>query len=544
MRGSLTHVRVNLIHSFFDANMNLVQYALSGTYDADKPVLIDGHNPSRTLSRARATSLVSRLAGSFPEDSTVCIHLANDILYPVLVLSILASGCCYTSSHITYTQPELEHHLRKSEAKYIVTSSDHLRVVVPAVNSVGGDIEIIRFTDVLQDEPKAAPEGQESLRTLHDLVKNVEEMPLEERLKAISSDSVAKLTATSGSTGLPKLAVGTHRMAVAECNASEDRSSAKSYDVRRLYCLPIYHAFPFPEMMINSLRLGFTSYYLKRFGDAFPHLVNDYEITEVMVVPSMLVTIGEQASEDIDAKADLQRLKLILCAGAPLAESLRVRFLSMFHDTPKLIQAYGTSECGWISTFSYEDPDGDDATSVGRLTDAIQVRVSDEHVTNTSDGGRAAELWIKGPQVMSGYRSDPDLTSSTLTDDGWLKTGDIAQVDDSGKIFLVGRAKDIIKVDGHTIAPIEIESVLSGSTGVKDTVVLASQKGEDEHPVVFVVPRTSEGDNVTSATIRKILSSKLAKHKVAKCEIKFVEEIPRNENGKVLKQQLLKHFEK
>ncbi|KXS93621.1 hypothetical protein AC578_5920, partial [Pseudocercospora eumusae] len=88
----------------------------------------------------------------------------------------------------------------------------------------------------------------------------------------------------------------------------------------------------------------------------------------------------------------------------------------------------------------------DDGKSVGKLTDAIQVRVSDEHVTTTSDGGRSVELWVKGPQVMSGYQNDPDLTASTLTDDGWLKTGDVGDIDDTGKVFLVGRAKDIIKV--------------------------------------------------------------------------------------------------
>ncbi|KAF7191287.1 Acyl-CoA ligase M9 [Pseudocercospora fuligena] len=255
-------------------------------------------------------------------------------------------------------------------------------------------------------------------------------------------------------------------------------------------------------MMINSLRLGITSYYLKRFGDAFPHLVNDYEITEAMVVPSMLVTLVEQASEDIDAKADLQGLKLVLCAGAPLAESLRMRFLSIFYDTPKLIQAYGTSECGWLSTFGYEDPDVDDAKSVGRLTDAIQIRVSDEHVTTSPDGKKAAELWVKGPQVMSGYRNDPDLTASTLTDDGWLKTGDVGYIDDTGKVFLVDRAKDIIKVDGHTVAPFEIESVLSESPEVKDVAALASQKSEDEHPIVFIEDSFSKFDKAQGRKMR------------------------------------------
>lgn len=390
------------------------------------------------------------------------------------------------------------------------------------------------FSDVLVDEPATIGNG---FRTLHHLMNTADYLPLQVRLKNVSADSVATLMSTSGTTGLPKMVQRTHRALVLETQANEDENAAKPYKVRRLFCTPIFHAFSFPEMVVNALRLGQPSYYMKRFDDSFAQKVYDFGITETMAAPPMLLRLANQAEKETERKT-LQSLRMVLCAGTLLVAELRTKFLRVFECPPRIVQVWGMTEGGWFSTFKY--PEDDSTGSVGRAIAGYQVRMSIERTVELANGHVVAELLAKGPQLMTSYLGNPEATVEGFTKDSWLKTGDIGYVDDDGKIYLVDRAKDIIKVNGWQVSPAELEVVLFQSSDVLDAVVLGVGHGIDEHPMAFVIRRH---EDVTETRIKEHLLSRLSRYKVAKCEVRFVDAIPRTSSGKILRNVLRAQLE-
>ena len=395
------------------------------------------------------------------------------------------------------------------------------------------------FSDITAEE--SITNGQEygngkHLKTLHDLLETGDGLSLTARLQSISCHSIATVMSTSGTTGLPKMVQRTHRALVLETGAIEDTNSAKPYDVRRLYCTPIFHAFSFPEMVVNTLRLGYPSYYMRRFDDSFAQKIRDFQITETMAAPPMLLRFADQALEERERK-NMQSLRMVLCAGAPLAAELRARFLRIFERPVRVVQVWGMSEGGWFATFRY--PEHDATGSVGRAIAGYEVRLSTNQILQLPDGREVAELLVKAPQLTTGYLGNHAATVESFGTDGWLRTGDIGFVQD-GKIYLVDRAKDMIKVNGWTVSPAELEAALDQSPKVLDAAALGIGHGTEEHPVVFIVPRHA---NVSSTEIKDHLLSQLSRYKVAKCEIRFISLIPRNPSGKILRNVLRKQLE-
>ncbi|CAK3733162.1 AMP-dependent synthetase and ligase [Lecanosticta acicola] len=519
--------------SIDEPQTNAVQWALGGTVDGDEQILIDAERSARSISKRKAIELVSSLAGAFEEGSVVCVHAANDVLYPILVLAILASGCIYTGSNPVYTQRELKHHLDVSEARYVVTTTDLLKHVAPVVGELGGKAEVSIFSDLFKDSAPA----NETYRTLHDLKKPANVSDLSNRLAELSLDATATLMATSGSTGLPKLAARSHSALLAEAKAIASRTSNTSYSVRKLICLPIYHAFAFPETVFTTLRLGQPTYILKRFGDAFSYRIRDHQITDVLTLPSMLLELAESAEQDIDIKADLQTLRTVYCGGAPLVEELKERFLGLFYETPRLVNVYGMTECGWIAMSDGEQ--SENRRCVGSALEGLEIRLN-ERAALTLDGGReVGELSVMGNQIMTAYKNGSAAIKVAITQCDWLRTGDIGYLEDD-KVYLVDRAKTIIKIDGFAVSPTEFEYTIRELSPVQDVAVISSGPDSvDEHPIIFIARKEGEGE-LTNSQVRQHLTGRLSRYKVAKCRIRFVEKISRGKDGEALREELRK----
>ncbi|KAF7188038.1 Acyl-CoA ligase M9 [Pseudocercospora fuligena] len=484
-------------------NRNLVNWTLSGTYDGERPVPL------------------ARL-----------ILMFGKVLYPIVVLSILASQCTWTGTNPTYGPAELLQHLKLSGSRYIVTSPELLHVVESAVGKLDIAVDVILLTDILNNPPLDQwKECQVELATLHSLMKSETQATLLNGAHQDSDNEVAALMPTSGTTGRPKMVERTHRALILESKALGDDNAAKPYEVRRLYCLPIHHAFAFPEMAINALRLGQTSYFSKGFSYTFARNAFDFGITEILAVPSMLLALSKQAIACDKERIYLQSLRMVLSAGAPLPAHLAEKILCLFDSRPRLLNGWGMSECGRISTFKY--PEADSTGSAGRPIGDCEVRLAEDTRTGLSNGHEAGELLVRGSHFMLRYRNAVEATAETIDSAGWLKTGDIGYLDD-GKVYLVDRAKDIIKVDGLSVSPSELEEALADSEGIMDVAVVSSgyATGTEEHPVVFVVAKDAD---ILPASLKKHLLSRLSRQKVAKCEIKIVGSIPRGPNGKILR---------
>lgn len=233
---------------------NTVEWALSGQYDPTKPVLIDAceSEPRRSITKNKAIELIASLAGAFAENTTVCLHLANDILYPILVLAIYGSSCRWTGTNTAYTVPELDHHFRVSNTKYVITTDDHLETV----RAAAGSAEIIVFTDILFEARGRKTTSPQEFRTLHDLQRKSSVESLYATIRGIDLQSISTLASTSGTTGRPKMAARTQQSIVLESAAIEE--NIKPYQVRRLYCTPIFHGLSAPDMvshLLSSIRI-------------------------------------------------------------------------------------------------------------------------------------------------------------------------------------------------------------------------------------------------------------------------------------------------
>ena len=295
-------------------------------------VLVDAADQRRSISGKLACQLVIFLSGAFEPDSTVCLHLFNDVLYPVLVLGILASRCRWTGTNPAYTTAELSHHFRISKTRSVVTALEHLETVRTAVESVDANIEILLFTDLLLTEEHCHRVA--GLRTLHDLLRETTQSAKEPLtgLGQIHNESIAALMATSGTTGLPKMAARTHRSMIAELLAIAEDDSQKPYPVRRLLCTPSFHAFTAPEMLFNALRLGRLTYIMRRFDESFAQKVQDFRITEIFAPPTILSKLAK-SSLDHDR---FQTVRYVAYGGATLGPNLREQFLSLFTVQPRL----------------------------------------------------------------------------------------------------------------------------------------------------------------------------------------------------------------
>ena len=477
-------------------------------------------------------------------------------MYPILTLAVYASKCRWTGTNIAYTATELEHHFRLSATQYVITSVEHLDTVQAATKKINAPIEIIVFSDLLTESIHKSADGAcsmlaakenidklrgthgaemethgTSFRRLHDLLRDIHPNAMFAGVRDIDVGSVAALMSTSGTTGLPKMASRTHRALVLETLAIEDSNAIKPYEIRRLYCTPIFHGFSAPEMIFNALRLGQKTYFMKRYDDTlFPQKVHEYQITETAAPPPMLLRLFQTPM----AREKLQSLRTVFTGGAPLAPELRAKFLSIFHIPPRITQVWGMTEGSWFTTFKF--PEDDETGSVGRPIPGCEIKVSDQHTTKLANGLLAGELYIRGPFLMIGYLGDVQATASAFSNDGWLKSGDIGYVQD-GKVYLIDRVKDLIKVNGWQVAPAELENALLQSPGVQDAAVIGVGQGIDEHPLAFVVPTNT---NATAQSIKDHLSERLTRYKTAKCEIRFTTVIPKSISGKILKKELRK----
>ncbi|KAI5365465.1 putative AMP-dependent synthetase/ligase, AMP-binding enzyme domain, ANL domain-containing protein [Septoria linicola] len=535
--------------------MNIVQLALSGDYDSTLPVLIDAEEPTRFVSKEKALRLIASLTGAFDEDTTVCLNIPNDVTYPLLMMAIWTSRCRWTGVNPSYKAFDLAHHFRISETKYVITCEEQLEKVEEAVTASGQEIQIIIFTDILDTRRSSEQTAcgvhrghrHDSVSTKHVYLRQLQRSrstaQLTKAINKIDANSIAALASTSGTTGAPKMAARTHKSHVLESLSTADDHDAKPYAVRRLFCTPIFHSFSTGEMVINSLRFGQPTYYLKRYDEElFPKAVGDYKITETFAPPALILKLVENPK----AHSQIQPLRNIYCGGAPLVPELRARLNAIYarnpNGPPRITQVYGMTEGGWFTTFKYSDPDT--TNSVGRPIPGYEFRVVEQAGYKSFEGLTTGELLVRSPMLMSKYLGNPQATLDSYEDDDngevsdWLKTGDVGYVHPStGKIYIIDRCKDLIKVNGWQVSPTELENALMTVSGVLDAGVVGAGTDTNEHPVAFVV-RANSG--VTQGLLKEKLREKLASYKVAALEVRFMESLPKSITGKILKVELRK----
>ena len=345
-----------------------------------------------------------------------------------------------------------------------------------------------------------------------------------------NSDEIAAIVYTSGTSGRPKGVMLTHANLLFVANVSAHLRALGGTD-RVFGALPIYHVYGLASVLLGTFCAGACLHVVPRFdaAGALASLANG-GLTVFQGVPAMYARMLERLPEGSHAAAPA--LRYLYAGGSPLDATLKSAVEQRF-DLP-LHNGYGLTECSpTVSQTRLAAPRTD--TSVGPPIPGIEVRIVDSSQADTVAGG-VGELWVRGPNVMKGYFRDAGATAEAITEDGWLKTGDLARQDADGALFIVGRVKELIIRSGLNVYPVEVESVLNAHRAVSQCVVVGRQvAGGNEEVVAFV--ELAPGQSVTPAELLTHAADLLAPYK-RPAEIRILDALPASATGKVLRGQL------
>lgn len=341
---------------------------------------------------------------------------------------------------------------------------------------------------------------------------------------------VAALPYSSGTSGIPKGVMLTHRNLVANLEQLLQQGIVREPDVA-VGVLPFFHIYGMVVIMSAALAQGATVVTMLRFDlEAFLQLLQDHRVTVANVVPPIVLALARHPAI---GNYDLSALRLLFSAAAPLGAELAQTCARRLHVP--VVQGYGLTEASPGTHLHPLDVAEPRYASVGPPHFRTECRLVDPGTGQDVEQGERGELWVRGPQVMKGYFNNPEATALCLTADGWLKTGDVAVVDELGWFTIVDRVKELIKYKGLQVAPAELEAVLLSHPEIADAAVIpVPDPDAGEIPKAFVVVRRALSANAVMAFVAARVSSY---KKVRRVE--FVDAIPKSASGKILRRVLV-----
>ena len=493
---------------------------------ADKPALIDGPS-GRSLTYRELRDSVSRAATGlarrgFRKGDVLAIYSPNLPDYAVAFLAAASLGGVVTTINPLYTADELARQLTDSRARLLVTVPACLDRAKEAACRSGVD-DVLVFGQAEGAAPFAA------------LLK-VEGPPPDANIDP--REDVVALPYSSGTTGLPKGVMLTHRNLVAnlcQCEGMPDFEGIGERDVV-MAVLPFFHVYGLEVTLLQGLTVGATVVSMPRFElEELLRLVQVHRASVLPIVPPIVLAMAKHPAV---ATFDLSSVRLVLSAAAPLGEDL-ARALGARLGCP-VVQGYGMTESAGATHMSPTRGAPIKPGSVGRIVPATEARIVGVDTGVDVPAGQAGELWVRGPQVMRGYLRRAGETAAGLDQDGWYHTGDVAYADEDGDFFIVDRTKELIKYKGLQVAPAELEAVLLTHPAVLDAAVVRAPDAEGgEVPRAYVVLKPEAAlAGTTEAHLTGWVAERVAPYKRIR-RLEFIDQIPRSASGKILRRVLM-----
>jgi acyl-CoA synthetase (AMP-forming)/AMP-acid ligase II len=434
--------------------------------------------------RAERVSALLAERGFGPGD-VLALRAPNVPPWAGVALGAMAAGGAVTGVMPSCTPAELARQLDDAGASLLVTA--------PGLPGVA-DVDTIEI-----GEPLLAARGPAPRR-------------------AADADALALLPYSSGTTGLPKGVMLTHRNLVTAVRQTSAGLRLGPGDVV-LALAPFAHVMGSVITLGTALAGGARLVTMPRFEpEAFLAAVEGHRVNVLIVPPPVMGLLARDPRVDA---YDLSSVDLIGCGGAPLGADLQSAVAHRFPHAA-VGQGWGMTETTGIATV----PDRERGTvpgSAGRIAPDTELRVA-------ADG----ELLVRGPQTMAGYLGRPDATAELIDADGWVHTGDLGRIDADGNVFVVDRMKELIKVNAFQVAPAELEALLGTHPAVADCAVVGRpDERRGEVPVALVVARAeADGDELMAWTAERV-----APHKRLH-DVTFVDSLPRTPSGKLLRRLL------
>ncbi len=500
-------------------NVDVTSFVLEHAAErGEKPALIDGPS-GRVLTYADLAEQIAAMRGGllargFDRGDALAIYLPNLPEYAIAFHAAASAGGRATTANPLYTVGELSHQLHDSSARFLLTAPPLLDTALAAAEEAG-----VEEVFVLGEDERATPWTE---------LLAVEPAPL----AAIdAATDLAVLPYSSGTTGLPKGVMLSHRNLVANLIQSGETLAIGEEDTT-IGCLPFFHIYGMNLIMNLGLRRGTTIVTMPRFDLAeFLGLIERHGVTITFVVPPIALALAKHPAVD---DADLSSLRFLMSGAAPLGpdlvEAIEARLGCM------VAQGYGMTETSPATHTIPLDPERNRVGTVGPPLRGTECRLVDPESGEDVGPGERGEVWVRGPQVMQGYLNNEEATAATIDADGWLHTGDIGIADEDEYCAIVDRLKELIKYNGYQVPPAELEALLLAHPAVADVAVVGVPDEEaGELPKAFVV--VTAGAELDHEELMAWVGERVAPQK----RIRLVEEIeavPKSASGKILRREL------
>ena len=475
-----------------------------------KPALIDGAT-GRAVTYHELAAGVERFAAGlvargFAAGDVLALYSPNVPEYAIVAYGTMAAGGIVTGANPMLTVDELAGQLVDAGARILVTVPPFKDNARAAAAKAGVDVVVIgeaSFRDLIDHRHPPAP-------------------------AAGRDTDLAALPYSSGTTGLPKGVELTHAALVTNARQCDAVLGFLEDDVV-LAIAPFFHVMGFAVVLPCALAAGATVIIQARFDfEAFLALIQRYRATHTIVAPPVALALAAHPLVD---SYDLSSLRAFGVGAAPLSADIEQRCADRLGCATG--QGLGMSEASALIAVS--PTDAPRRGSVGRLVPNTEARIVDPGSGADVAAGRTGELWVRGPQLMRGYRDRPDETAATIDAGGWLHTGDLCYFDEDGYLYVVDRLKELIKYKGYQVAPAELEHLLLTHPAVADAAVVPRPDPEaGEVPVAYVALK----GEATADELLDYVALRVAPYKRLR-EVRITGSVPRSPAGKLLRRVLV-----
>ncbi|HEY7997434.1 MAG TPA: malonyl-CoA synthase [Pseudolabrys sp.] len=458
-----------------------------------------------------ANALVKR--GVVPGDRVAAqVEKSADAI--MLYLACLRAGAVYLPLNIGYTLAELEYYIGDAEPRVVVCAPERHVALAPVATKLG--VAAVETLGTHQDG------------TILDLAKS-QSSDFKDVPRA--ADDLAAILYTSGTTGRSKGAMLTHRNLASNAQALLETWRFTSKDVL-LHALPIFHTHGLFVATNLVLLSGASMIFMPKF-DADEIFRFMPRATTMMGVPTFYVRLLQDKRLNPETT---KHMRMFIAGSAPLlAETHREWKAATGHA---ILERYGMTETNMLTSNPY---DGERVPgSVGFPLPGVELRIADSETGKLLPDGDVGMIEVKGPNVFKGYWRMPDKTKAEFRGDGFFITGDLGKIGPNRYVYIVGRAKDLVISGGHNVYPKEVETELDAVPGVIESAVIGVPHKDFGEGVTAVIVK-QVGAALDERGVQKALDGRLAKFKLPKA-VMFVDALPRNTMGKVLKNELRERY--
>lgn len=510
-----------------DETVDVVEWLHQRTPDrdvGDQLAMVDVATEERLTYREFKVKFQTVAAGlsnlGVKHGDVVLLMAPNSVWFPVICFGVMSLGCVITTVNPICTTWEISKQVKDSGAVIAITTeplyckleSIGLPTIIMGAKENTLPKNTISFSTVLGADHRKAP-----------------------RVRRKQSDTAALLY-SSGTTGLSKGVVLSHRNIIAVAMQLHLDAPSVDRDRRYVCTLPMFHVYGLAVLVLGQLTRGRRTslIILPKFEvELFLRSLEKYRVTDIALVPPMVLLL---AQSEIAKQYDLSSVLQVSSGAAPLGkdlmESLQTRF-----PTWEVRQGFGMTETSGLATVTLCQSDRSHFGSAGELVSSMEARVVEVKTERNLPPYGQGEICVRGPTIMQGYLNNPEATAATIDSEGWLHTGDLGYFDELGRVWIVDRLKELIKYKGYQVAPAELEALLLTHPRIMDAAVVPQPDEEaGEVPIAYVV--LAPNSSLTEGQIMTWVARQVSHYKRLR-RVLFMAQIPKSASGKILRKDLV-----